>query len=227
MVPEALSTFVPIIVVCGIAGVLYAALIAIRQNDMKRIVAFSSLSHVGLIAAGIAVSGETGMQGGILQMFSHGVNAVGLFLAIDIIERRNHTRILDALGGMAGQSRAFAVFFLIIVLGATAVPFTNGFPGELLLLKSVFSYGAVWGILAGITIILCAVYMLRMYQFSMFGESRGTSFPALQWHEWVALSGIVLLVLFFGLFPQLILDISAPSVKQLLLLIQNSKEVIS
>jgi NADH-quinone oxidoreductase subunit M len=206
---------------------LYAALIAIRQNDMKRIVAFSSLSHVGLIAAGIAVSGETGMQGGILQMFSHGVNAVGLFLAIDIIERRNHTRMLDALGGMAGQSRAFAVFFLIIVLGATAVPFTNGFPGELLLLKSVFSYGPVWGVLAGITVILCAVYMLRMYQFSMLGESKGTSFPALQWHEWIALSGIVFLILFFGLFPQLILDISAPAVKQLLLLMQNSKEVIS
>ncbi len=227
MVPEALSIFVPIIVTCGIAGVLYAALIAIRQNDMKRIVAFSSLSHVGLIAAGIAVSGETGMQGGILQMFSHGVNAVGLFLAIDIIERRNHTRMLDALGGMAGQSRAFAVFFLIIVLGATAVPFTNGFPGELLLLKSVFSYGPVWGVLAGITVILCAVYMLRMYQFSMLGESKGTSFPALQWHEWIALSGIVFLILFFGLFPQLILDISAPAVKQLLLLMQNSKEVIS
>ncbi len=227
MVPEALPIFVPFIVAAGITGVIYGALIAIRQNDMKRIVAYSSLSHVGLIAAGIAVAGETGIQGGILQMFSHGVNAVGLFLAVDIIERRNQTRLLDNLGGMAGQSRAFAVLFLIIVLGATAVPFTNGFPGELLLLKSVFGYHPIWGVLAGITIILCAVYMLRMYQFSMFGEAKGTSFPSLQWHEWIALSGIVILVLLFGLFPQKLMDISAPAVKNLLLLIQNTKEVIS
>lgn len=227
MVPEALPIFVPVIVAAGITGVIYGALIAIRQNDMKRIVAYSSLSHVGLIAAGIAVAGETGIQGGILQMFSHGVNAVGLFLAVDIIERRNQTRLLDNLGGMAGQSRAFAVLFLIIVLGATAVPFTNGFPGELLLLKSVFGYHPIWGVLAGITIILCAVYMLRMYQFSMFGEAKGTSFPSLQWHEWIALGGIVILVLLFGLFPQKLMDISAPAVKNLLLLIQNTKEVIS
>jgi NADH-quinone oxidoreductase subunit M len=227
LVPESLPTFVPFIVGAGIIGILYAALIAIRQNDMKRIVAYSSLSHVGLIAAGLAVAGETGVQGGILQMFSHGVNAVGLFLAIDIIERRNQTRFLDALGGMAAQSRAFAVFFLVIVLGATAVPFTNGFPGELLLLKTVFSYHPVWGVMAGITIILCAVYMLRMYQFSMLGESKGTVFNSLSWHEWVSLSGIVLLIVFFGLFPQLIMDISAPAVKQLLMLIQNTKGVIS
>lgn len=227
MVPEALSVFVPVIVATGITGVIYGALIAIKQNDMKRIVAYSSLSHVGLIAAGIAVAGETGVQGVLLQMFSHGVNAVGLFLAVDIIERRNQTRLLDNLGGMAGQSRAFAVFFLVIVLGATAVPFTNGFPGELLLLKSVFGYHQVWGILGGITIILCAVYMLRMYQFSMFGEAKGTSFPSLQWHEWIALTGIVLLILLFGLFPQKLMDISAPAVKNLLLLIQNTKEVIS
>ena len=227
LVPEALSTLVPVIVALGVIGIVYAALIAIRQNDMKRIVAYSSLSHVGLIAAGIVVAGETGIQGGLLQMFSHGVNAVGLFLAIDIIERRNQTRMLDTLGGMAGQSRAFAVIFLVIVLGATAVPFTNGFPGELLLLKSVFGYHPFWGIAAGITVILCAVYMLRMYQFSMFGEPKGTSFPALQWHEWAALSVIVLMILFFGLFPQKMLDISAPAVKNLLLLIQNTGEVVS
>lgn len=227
LVPESLPTFIPLIIGAGVVGIIYAALIAIRQNDMKRIVAYSSLSHVGLIAAGIAVAGETGIQGGILQMFSHGVNAVGLFLAIDIIERRNNTRLLDSLGGIAAQSRAFAVFFLIIVLGATAVPFTNGFPGELLLLKTVFSYHSIWGIVAGITIILCAVYMLRMYQFSMFGESKGTVFTPLAWHEWVSLSGIVLLIVFFGLFPQLIMDISAPAVKQLLILIQNMRGVIS
>lgn len=227
LAPEALPTFVPFIVSAGIVGVIYGALIAIKQTDMKRIVAYSSLSHVGLIAAGMVVAGETGIQGGLLQMFSHGVNAVGLFYAIDIIERRNNTRMLDTLGGMAGQSRSFAVFFLIIVLGAMAVPFTNGFPGELLLLKSVFSYHPIWGILAGITIILCAVYMLRMYQFSMLGESRGTSFSALQWHEWVALAGIVMMIILFGLFPQKLLDISAPAVKDLLLLIQNTKEVIS
>jgi NADH-quinone oxidoreductase subunit M len=230
LVPEALSFYNPIIVTLGIAGVIYGAYIAIRQKDLKGIVAYSSLSHVGLIAAGIATLSFTGLQGGLLQMLSHGVNAVGLFFAIDIIERRLHTRSLNQLGGIAKVAPLFSVLFIILVFGATAVPFTNGFPGELLLLKSIFSFHAWQGIIAGLTIILCAVYMLRLFQFSMFGKANNdqlTSFGALQWHEALGMMVLVLFVVFFGLFPQTLLDISGPSIQQLQQVIEQSKEVLS
>lgn len=229
LVPEALQYFTPIMLIAGVTGVLYGALIAIRQRDMKRIIAFSSLSHVGLIAAGIVTMTETGMQGGMVQMFSHGVNVVGLFLAADIIQRRTGSRSLDELGGLAKASRFFAVFFLIMVLASTAVPFSNGFPGELLLLRSMFAKGAIWGILSGLTIILCAVYMLRMYQFSMFGRESGavSLFRDIAWHEAAAMIILAALAILFGLFPQYLLDISGPSIKKTLDLIAQTTGVIS
>ncbi|MBL7811835.1 MAG: NADH-quinone oxidoreductase subunit M [Bacteroidetes bacterium] len=229
LVPEALNVFGPVLIASGVIGVLYGALIAIRQNDMKRLVAFSSLSHVGLIAAGIATVSVEGMQGAVLQMFTHGVNVVGLFLAIEVIQSRAMTRNLDALGGIAKQAPVFAVFFLLLVLGTTAVPFTNGFPGELLLLKATFGYKAVWGILAGITIILCAVYMLRMYQFSMLGKPSGGIylFPDLRWNEWMAFGILALLVLWTGLFPQYLLDLCGPAIQKTMKGILDSTGVVS
>jgi NADH-quinone oxidoreductase subunit M len=204
--------------------VLYGALIAIRQNDMKRLVAFSSLSHVGLIAAGIATLSIEGIQGGLLQMFNHGVNVFGLFLAIDIIQGRAGTRNLDQLGGIARQAPKFAVVFLLIVLATSAVPFTNGFPGELLLLKAVFSKNAVWGVFAGLTIILCAVYMLRMFQFSMLGKEKNGIylFPDLDMRELLMFAILVVLVIGVGVYPQWLLDICGPSVEKTLEIIKNT-----
>lgn len=229
LVPEAYDLFSTIIIIAGVVGVLYGALIAIRQDDMKRLVAFSSLSHVGLIAAGIATLSADGMKGAVLQMFTHGVNVVGLFLAIDIIQSRAGTRSLSKLGGIAKQAPLLAVGFLIVVLGTTAVPFTNGFPGELLLLKSVFAKNTVWGVLAGITIILCAVYMLRMYQFSMLGKEKNGIylFPDLSVREMIVFAVIVVLVIAVGFYPQWILDISGPSVKRTMDLITNTAGVLS
>jgi len=228
IVPEAVLFYIPLIIGAGIIGVLYGAIIAIRQTDMKRLVAFSSLSHVGLIAAGIATLTMEGMQGAILQMFSHGINIFGLFFAIDIIQRRAGTRELGSIGGIAKQAPRFAALFLIVVLGATAVPFTNGFPGELLLLKSVFNYHTVWGICAGLTIIFCAVYMLRMYQMSMLGKEKGDVylFPDLALRE-LGLMGItVAMVIGIGIYPQWILDICGPSVHKTILTIQDTVGVL-
>jgi NADH-quinone oxidoreductase subunit M len=224
LVTEAYDIFYPVIIAAGVVGVLYGAIIAIRQNDMKRLVAFSSLSHVGLIAAGIATLSAEGINGAILQMFNHGITVVGLFLAIEVIQSRAQTRNLDQLGGIAKQAPLLAVGFMIVVLGATAVPFTNGFPGELLLLKSIFVKNAVWGVLAGLTIILCAVYMLRMYQFSMLGKETGGiyMFNDLRWNEKLVFTVLILLVIGLGLFPQSILEISGPSVKKLLEVMSNS-----
>ncbi len=224
LVPEALHIFNPIILYSGVAGVLYGAFIAIRQNDMKRVVAFSSLSHVGLIAAGLATMSATGLKGSMVQLFSHGVNVIGLFIAVDIIQSRFANRQLDKLGGIAKFAPVFSVFFLILVLASTAVPFSNGFPGELLLLKAIFTKNIMLGVLSGLTIILCAVYMLRLYQFSMFGQTGEniSSFEKLKWHEIGALGILVALVLFFGLHPQTLIDICGPSVEKTIELLSNT-----
>ena len=227
LVPETFDFWCKLVVILGVIAVIYGALIAIRQNGMKRLVAFASLSHVGLISAGIATATVIGFQGALVQMFAHGVNVVGVFLCIDIIERRAKTRDLTQLGGIAKQAPYFAALFLILVLGTMAVPFTNGFPGEVLLLKSVFSYHTVIGVIAGITVILCAVYMLRMYQKSMLGTASGGIylFPDLQKSEWPALIILCVMVIGMGVYPQWIVNLTEASAENILKIIKETVEV--
>lgn len=223
---ESISFYQPIIVTLSVIGIIYGAIIAIKQNDLKRLIAFSSLSHVGLIAAGFFTLTEIGIQGGILQMFVHGVNVVALFYIVEIIENHAGSRELSTLGGLAKYNRLFAAIYLIVVLGTAAVPFTNGFPGEFMLLKGVFDYHAISGVFAGLTIILCAVYMLRMYQFSMLGESQ-TSFKEIGIKQLWPLIILVVIILVIGISPMLILDKVNPAVQKIMLEISNSKGVLS
>jgi len=223
---ESISFYQPIIVTLSVIGVIYGAVIAIKQNDLKRLIAFSSLSHVGLIAAGFFTLTEIGIQGGILQMFVHGVNVVALFYIVEIIENHAGSRELSGLGGLAKFNRLFAAVYLIVVLGTAAVPFTNGFPGEFMLLKGVFDYNTISGVFAGLTIILCAVYMLRMYQFSMLGETK-TSFKEIGIKQLWPLIILVVIILVIGISPMLILDKVNPAVQKIMLEISNSKGVLS
>ncbi|MBP7274364.1 MAG: NADH-quinone oxidoreductase subunit M [Saprospiraceae bacterium] len=171
LAPEGLAHTTPIMITLAVIGIVYASIIAIKQQDIKRLVAYSSIAHVGLIAAGIFAANQTGWQGGLIQMLNHGINVVGLFLACDIIISRTGTRQLSQLGGIAKSAPRFAVLFMIIMLGSVAVPLTNGFVGEFLLLNGVYQYNFWLCVIAGLTIIFCAVYMLRIYQFTMFGDS--------------------------------------------------------
>lgn len=230
LVPESIDFYQPIVISLAVIGIVYGALIAIRQDDMKRIIAYSSLSHVGLIAAGIMTLTLDGLNGAGLQMLVHGVNVVGLFWGIDLIERTFKSRDLYDLGGLASESKWFTIGFFLFVIGSVAAPLTNGFPGEFMLLKSLFTFNTTVVVFAGLTIILCAIYMLRMFQFSMLGEAdedlneHGKITTNIEVVAFIILSISVILI---GVFPQNIIDIINPSMDQILKELANVKGVLS
>ncbi len=205
-------------VILSIIGIVYASLIAFNQKDGKRLVAYSSIAHVGLIAAGLFMYNHEGMQGALLQMLNHGINVVGLFFIWDIIGRRLGTRELSALGGIAKVAPKFAIAFLIITLGTVALPLTNGFVGEFLLLKSIFNGNHWLAAVAGLTIIFGAVYMLRMYKKVMQGETNGLTalFTDITGSEQLVLGIICVLIIVIGVYPQPIIHISEAAVNHLM-----------
>ncbi|SKB67511.1 complex I subunit 4 family protein [Daejeonella lutea] len=204
--------------VLSIIGVVYASIIAFTQNDIKRLIAYSSIAHVGLISAGIFAWNMQGLQGAMIQMLNHGINVVGMFFVADIIIRRMGTRELDQLGGIAKPAPKLAIAFLIIVLGTVALPLTNGFIGEFLLLMGVYNYNIYFAALAGLTIILGAVYMLRMYQKVMLGvtNERTTIFSDIDTTEKSVLLIVSVLIIVIGIYPQPILHISEAAISNLL-----------
>jgi NADH-quinone oxidoreductase subunit M len=222
VVPMGIEKWGGIAIGLSIAGVIYGSCIAIVQKDYKRLIAYSSFAHIGLIGAGILTATEQGLQGAMLQMVAHGVNAVGLFLIADILLRHTGTRDVDKLGGIRNMNGNFAVLFLIIMLGAVALPLTNGFPGEFLLINGVFQFSAIAAAFAGLSVILGAVYMLRSYQSIMLGERKDglDTFGPLHGSDKAVLIIICAAVIAFGVYPKMITDIAEPAVKALM---QNLK----
>jgi len=218
VVPQGVQDWTPFVMMLAVIGIVYASLIAFTQKNAKRLVAYSSIAHVGLIAAGIFTLNVQGMQGVMVQMLSHGINVVGLFFVLDIIFSRVKTNKLEELGGLAKVAPQLAIVFLIIVLGTVALPGANGFVGEFLLLMSVYHYGAWLGAIAGLTIIFGAVYMLRMYQKLMLGETNAltATFLDIRGTEKIVLYTLALLVLLIGVYPKPLLHLSEASVQQLL-----------
>ncbi len=213
--------------ILSVTGIVYASVIAFKQKDGKRLVAYSSIAHVGLIAAalftfmrpdGTYIWTSQGLQGAMIQMLSHGINVVGMFFIWDIISRRMNTREISELGGIAKVAPKFAIAFLIIVLGTVALPLTNGFIGEFLLLNSVFQYDLWVAVLAGLTMIFGAVYMLRMYKGVMQGETNAltATFTDISGSEMVVLGVICVLIIAIGVYPQPILHLSEAAVTNLI-----------
>jgi len=217
MFPLGIAEWGYIASVLSVIGIIYGSIIAIQQKDAKRLLAYSSFAHVGLMAAGILTKSTEGIQGSLYQMLSHGINTIGLFFVVEIIERRTKSREIAQLGGITSHSYFLTVTFIILSLGSVALPLTNGFIGEFLLLKSVFDYNLVLGITSGITIILGAVYTLRLIQKTMFGnQSRiTTSFQDVTNAEKWVLIPLSILVILGGIIPNYILAFSEPSVNLL------------
>jgi NADH-quinone oxidoreductase subunit M len=204
-------------VVMGLAitGIIYASILAIQQNDLKRLIAYSSIAHVGLMAAAIFAEQKTGLQGVMMQMFNHGINIIGLWIVVELIERQFGTRKLSELGGIAQKAPALTVLLVIVSFANISLPLTNAFVGEFLMFNGIFSsvitkYNVLFAALAGLSIILAAVYTLNMIQKVFFGATNTLTDTTTDIHvnERIALGAVVLLILVFGIYPQPLLDLT-------------------
>jgi NADH-quinone oxidoreductase subunit M len=200
----------------SIAGVIYGSIVALRQKDLKKLLAYSSLAHVGLIAAGAYTLTLDGLRGAVLQMISHGFVVVGLFFVAEIIFRRYETRLISEMGGIRSQSPKFTSMFLLLVLASVALPSTFNFVGEFTVLYSLFQINLGFAILGGTTIILGAYYMLKMFQHAMLGETNARDFNDVTFSEGLVLVIIIVVLFFFGLYSKPITDLITPSLENIL-----------
>lgn len=227
LVPHGVNEWASTAIVLSAIGIVYASCLAIVQKDLKRLIAYSSIAHVGLIAAGIFTLNKIGMQGAMIQMISHGIVIVGLFYIIDIIFSRTTTQEIAALGGIRNAAPQLTTVFVVVMLGSVALPLTSGFVGEFLLINAVFQFNQAIGAIAGLTMILGAVYMLRSFQQTMLGESnsRTMNFIDLGTNEKIVLYPIVVMIILIGIYPGPLLKISEAAVENLSSVIANYQAV--
>lgn len=201
----------------AIAGMLYASLLAIQQDDLKRLVAYSSIAHIGLMCAAVFATTKSGMQGTMIQMFNHGINIIGLWIVVNVIEQQFGTRRMSELGGIAQKAPTLTILLVIIALGNIALPLTNGFIGEFLMFNGIFASGAtrynvVFTVLALISIILAAVYTLNMIQKVFYGNMSANVEAAsgeIRFHVKLALSLIAVLIILLGVYPAPMLSLTS------------------
>ncbi|MCW3127892.1 MAG: NADH-quinone oxidoreductase subunit [Bacteroidetes bacterium] len=218
VVPDGVRFFNPLFITLSVIGIVYGSILAIQQKDIKRLLAYSSFAHVGLIAAGIFSLTIEGLQGAVVQMLAHGVNVVGAFFAGEIIFRRTGTLEISQLGGIRNVAPKFATCFIIVVLASVALPTTNAFIGEFLLLYGVYGYNTCLSIVAGLTIILGAAYMLKMYQNTMLGEVKTltSGFADLSASELTVFVVLIIAIFVCGVYPKPIIDIAQPALAEIL-----------
>ncbi|KRD63050.1 NADH-quinone oxidoreductase subunit M [Flavobacterium sp. Root935] len=222
LAPIAAKEYMYIFIGLGIAGVIYGSIVALRQKDLKKLLAYSSLAHVGLIAAGCYTLTLDGLRGAVLQMIAHGFVVVGLFFAAEVIYRRFETREIGEMGGIRTQSPKFTSMFLILVLASVALPSTFNFVGEFTVLYSLSQINIWFAILGGTTIILGAYYMLRMFQHVMLGETNSKTFADVSLNEGISFAVIIAVLLFFGFYPKPITDLITPSLETILQVINKN-----
>jgi len=225
--PAAAPVLVPAIAILAVVGIVYGALVAMVQPDVKKLVAFSSVSHLGFVMLGIAALTPTAVTGGLLQMINHGISTGMLFLLIGVIYERRHTRLIAEFGGLAKQMPLYALCFLIATLASIGLPGTNGFVGEFLVLIGTFNStalptlfgsqyaGMVLAAIAGLGVVLGAVYMLWMVQRVFFGpldKPRNQNLKDLSAREVVVLLPLILAVFLIGVFPNIFLSRVEPSI---------------
>ncbi len=211
ILPDATMDLLPWMLLLSAIGIIYGALVAMMQKDMKKLVAYSSVSHLGFCMLGVFIVTPVALEGGILQMINHGISTGALFLIVGIIYERRHTRMIADLDGLSHSMPLYATIFLIITMSSIGLPTLNGFIGELMILQGVFADtpNRLWAVAGATGIVLGAAYMLWLYQRVMFGEAtrpENRKLPDLNGRELATLVPLVILAFWIGLFPKTFLN---------------------
>ena len=217
--PAASHAFIPVISWMAIVGIIYGALVSMVQDDLKKLVAYSSVSHLGFVMLGIFAFNIQGIEGGITQMINHGLSTGALFLAVGMLYERRHTRMIADFGGLTKQVPVFATLFLIVTLSSIGLPGLNGFVGEFLILLGTFKSRILYASIATSGIILAAVYMLWMFQRVMFHEithEENKTLPDLNKREFAILFPLIIIIFWIGIYPNSFLRKMDASVNHLL-----------
>lgn len=229
--PEASMKFIPLIGILAVIGIIYGALVAMVQKDVKRLVAFSSVSHLGFVMLGLFTFNLMGVQGGILQMINHGLSTGALFLLVGMIYERRHTRLIEEFGGLSRVMPIYATLFMIVTLSSIGLPGLNGFVGEFLILLGAFTsphLGPPFVVFAATGVIFAAVYMLWMFQRVMFGEvtnPKNEKLRDLNWREMTVLVPVILFVVWIGVYPKTFLNPMEATVNGLLSRVDEKLEL--
>lgn len=212
--PVAADKYAQIIIILSVTGMLYASLIAIRQDDIKRLIAYSSIAHIGLMSATVFTNSRVGLEGVMTQMFNHGINVIGLWIVADAIEQQLGTRKFSDLGGLAQKAPALAIMLSVMAFANIALPLTNAFVGEFLMFNGLFSYNIWITAIAGISIILAAVYTLNMVQKVFYGNTTAVTEKAIDisGNIKLTLAILVVLVIVLGVYPQPMIDLTKDTV---------------
>jgi len=215
--PEASVWAAPVMLTLGVIGIIYGAICATMQKDLKRLVAYSSVAHMGFIVLGIFSITTQGIEGGVLQMVNHGITTGALFLLVGMVYERRHTREISALSGLQSSAPIMAGVFTLVMLSSIGLPGLNGFVGEFLALLGAFSGARWWGVVAVVGVILAALYMLWAYQRVFHGKAEGENAKMrdLRFSEGLVLAPLLFLIVFLGVYPKVMLDRIEPSVKKL------------
>jgi len=228
--PEALQTFIPFLAFLSVVGIIYGSLVAMMQEDVKKLVAYSSVAHLGFVMLGLFALNMQGMAGGMIQMINHGISTGALFLIVGFLYERRHTRQISEFGGLAGKMPIFATIFLIITFSSIGLPGTNGFVGEFLALMGAFESNLRWyAVFATTGVILAAVYMLWVYQRIMFGKvtnPANENIKDLSAREIVIMAPLLLFVFWIGIYPNTFFDKMNPALEQLLQQMNNQQVAI-
>ena len=225
MFPIASEYFIPLIYTLSIIAIIYTSLVALMQEDMKKLIAYSSVAHMGFVTLGIFTFTKQGIEGSIFQMLSHGIISAALFLCVGVLYDRVHSRLINSYGGIVNILPKYAFVFAIFMLGSLGLPGTSGFIGEILVLLGAFQKSFLAAILASIGIILGAAYMLWLYKRVVFGKLEKKELLELKdlnYSETVILFSLAILTLVFGFYPNLILETIHVSVDNLIKDYQNS-----
>jgi NADH-quinone oxidoreductase subunit M len=219
MFPEAAHYFVPLFSILAVIGIVYGALVSMMQKDLKRLIAFSSVSHLGFVMLGLFTFTMPGVQGGIIQMINHGLSTGALFLIVGVIYERRHTRMIAEFGGLCTPMPIYAIIFMIVTLSSIGLPGLNGFVGEFLILLGAFQTNKVYATIAATGVIFAACYMLWMFQRVIFGQvtnEKNKDLKDLSWREIAIFAPLILFIVWIGVYPSTFLDKTKASTENFL-----------